>query len=105
MDNLIQFSAARINSVDTSFKRYLNSKINWSNRLIAITGARGAGKTTFLLQYINENLMDTPDEVIYVNPDDLYFSKNTIVDFADDFTKRGGKYLFLDEVYISRQLA
>jgi hypothetical protein len=99
MDNLIQFSAARINSVDTSFKRYLNSEINWSNRLIAITGARGVGKTTFLLQYINENLMDTPDEVIYVNLDDLYFSKNTIVDFADDFTKRGGKYLFLDEVH------
>tara|TARA_R110002094_G_scaffold22068_3_gene34173 strand:- start:450 stop:644 length:195 start_codon:yes stop_codon:yes gene_type:complete len=33
-------------------ERYLISKINWSNRLIAIKGARGSGKTTLLLQQI-----------------------------------------------------
>lgn len=74
-------------------------KINWNNRLIGITGARGVGKTTLLLQYIKENLAEVPAEVIYVNMDDLYFSKNTIVDFADEFVKRGGKYLFIDEVH------
>ena len=99
MEKLFQFSASRINLVDTSFKRYLWNKINWDSRLIAITGARGVGKTTLLLQYIKENLNDKPDEVIYVNMDDLYFSKNTLVDFADDFAKKGGKYLFLDEVH------
>ena len=99
MDKLFQFSASRVNSVDPSFKRYLWNKINWDNRLIAITGARGVGKTTLLLQYIREHLQNTPDEVIYVNLDDLYFSKNTLVDFADEFVKRGGKYLFLDEVH------
>lgn len=31
--------------------------------------------------------------------DDLYFSKNTLVDFASGFVKKGGKYLFLDEVH------
>lgn len=52
-----------------------------------------------LLQYIKENLAEFPDEVIYINMDDLYFAKNTIVDFADEFVKRGGKYLFIDEVH------
>ncbi len=85
--------------VDTSFKRYLWSKINWNNRLIAITGARGVGKTTLILQYIKEKLNISPDEVIYVTMDDLYFSKNTLVDFTDEFVKKGGKYLFLDEVH------
>lgn len=99
MEKLFQFSVSRINTVDTSFKRYLWKKINWNNRLIVITGARGVGKTTLLLQYIRENLNDKPDEVIYVNMDDLYFSKNGLVDFADEFVKRGGKYLFLDEVH------
>ena len=99
MEKLFQFSTSRINSVDTSFKRYLWDKIKWDNRLIAITGARGVGKTTFLLQYIRENLNERPEEVIYVNMDDLYFSKNTLVDFADEFVKKGGKYLFLDEVH------
>ncbi len=74
-------------------------KINWENRLIAITGARGVGKTTLLLQYIKENLNEVPDEVIYANMDDLYFAKNTLVDFADEFVKKGGKYLFLDEIH------
>jgi len=31
--------------------------INWDNRLVVITGARGIGKTTLLLQYIRENLI------------------------------------------------
>jgi len=99
MEKLFQLSVSRINSINTKFKRYLWTRINWENRLIAITGSRGIGKTTLLLQYINENLMDNPDEVIYVNLDDLYFSKNTIIDLADEFVKRGGKYLFLDEVH------
>ena len=73
MEKLFQFSTSRINSVNIRFKRYLWTKINWGNKLIAITGARGIGKTTLLLQYIKENLTDTPDEVIYVNLDDLYF--------------------------------
>lgn len=99
MDKLFQYSASRINDVDLGFKRYLWDKINWKNRLTVITGARGVGKTTMLLQYIRENLNTNPEEVIFVSLDDLYFSKNTIVDFADAFVKRGGKYLFLDEIH------
>ena len=97
MEKLIEFSRSRIHSVNPAFKRYLWDKINWNNRLIAVTGARGVGKTTMLLQYIRENLNEKPDEVIYVNLDDLYFSRNTIVDFADEFVKKGGKYLYLLE--------
>lgn len=99
MEKLFQFSASRIQAVNLTFKRYMLEKINWNNRLIGITGARGVGKTTLLLQYIKENLANVPAEVIYVNMDDLYFSKNTIVDFADEFVKRGGKHLFIDEVH------
>lgn len=99
MEKLFQFSASRIQAVNLTFKRYMLEKINWNNRLIGITGARGVGKTTLLLQYIKENLAEVPAEVIYVNMDDLYFSKNAIVDFADEFVKRGGKHLFIDEVH------
>ncbi len=99
MEKLYQYSSLQINAINTTFKRYLWNHINWDNRLIFITGARGVGKTTFLLQYIKENLMDKPDEVIYVSLDDLYFSRKNIVDFAEDFVKRGGKYLFIDEIH------
>lgn len=99
MEKLFQYSALRVSNVTTNFKRYLYEKINWKNRLIFISGARGVGKTTLLLQYIKENLSKQPDSAIYVSLDDLYFSSNTLVDFADNFVKHGGKYLFIDEVH------
>ena len=99
MEQLIKFSISRINATDVSFKRYLMHEINWKDRLIAITGARGVGKTTLLLQYINEKHTGKLDQVLYANLDDLYFTKNTIVDLTEDFVNHGGKYLFLDEVH------
>jgi len=99
MENLFQISTALVNSVDLKFKRYLWNGINWQNRLNVIVGARGTGKTTLMLQYIKENLMDKPDEVLYASLDDLYFAKTNLVNFAGEFVKRGGKYLFLDEVH------
>ena len=90
MEKILQYSNSRIAGVQTQFKRYLWKKVNWDKRLNIITGARGVGKTTMLLQYIKENLAQKPDEVIFVNLDDLFFSRNTLVDFADEFVKRGG---------------
>jgi len=73
--------------------------IRWNNRLIAITGARGAGKTTMILQHIKKHFGDAPKEALYVSLDNIYFSNNRLLDFAHDFEKMGGKYLFLDEVH------
>lgn len=79
-------------------KRYLLDKINWSNRLIAIKGARGSGKTTLLLQYIKFNLKKEAN-ALYVSLDNLYFLDNTLVSLAKEFTQQGGTHLFLDEVH------
>lgn len=100
METLFRYSNRRIDRVNTDFKRYLWHDINWDSRLIGITGARGAGKTTLLLQYLKDELHHaTEKEKIFVNLDDLYFTRNTLIDFADQFVKQGGKYLFLDEVH------
>jgi len=98
MDKLIEYSAKISREVSLNFKRYLWSQVDWKSRLIGITGARGVGKTTLLLQYIKEKLGVSSD-VLYVSLDDLYFMNNTLTDLADRFVKRGGKYLILDEVH------
>lgn len=36
------------------FERYLKNQIDWNNRLTAIAGAQGTGKTTLLPQHIKE---------------------------------------------------
>jgi predicted AAA+ superfamily ATPase len=99
MDKLVQQFLTRIDYVDLTFKRYLWNKINWSDRLIAITGARGTGKTTLLLQHIRENLSAETDKTLYVSLDNSYFLRNELHELTDYFVKRGGKFLFIDEVH------
>lgn len=79
-------------------ERYLISKINWSNRLIAIKGARGSGKTTLLLQQIKFYLPKDA-EPLYASLDNMYFLENNLIDLAEEFVLQGGTHLFLDEVH------
>jgi uncharacterized protein len=98
MKELRETFISSIDKVSLDFQRYLIDEIPWLDRMIAVKGARGTGKTTMLLQYIKQNI-PINDEVIYVSLDDLYFSENRLVNFASDFVKSGGKFLFLDEVH------
>lgn len=81
-----------------SKERYLLTKINWSNRLIGIKGARGTGKTTLLLQRIKLKLPKEA-EPLYASLDNLYFLENTLVSLVKEFVLQGGTHLFLDEVH------
>jgi predicted AAA+ superfamily ATPase len=89
----------QLNRVSTDFKRYLYHEIRWQNRLIAIVGSRGTGKTTLLLQHIKLNHPNLSQEVLYASLDNLWFSTHTLIYLADEFAKQGGKVLYLDEVH------
>ncbi|MBU0487928.1 MAG: AAA family ATPase [Bacteroidetes bacterium] len=98
METLYRRSFGRLNQVKFDFFRYLYFKIDWQNRLIFITGTRGVGKTTMILQYIKANLpMDST--VVYLSLDDIYFTEHKLIDVVEDFHNMGGTYLFLDEVH------
>jgi len=79
-------------------KRYLYDQLNWTNRCIAITGQRGVGKTTLMLQYIKENYANSQD-VLYISVDNPYFKTISLYEFAIEFEQVGGKILFLDEIH------
>lgn len=98
MEKLFEKYYRKADQVKTDFSRYLMARIDWSNRLIGIKGARGSGKTTLLLQYIRQHL-PVDHRTLYVSLDDLYFTQNNLAGFADAFVKQGGKYLLLDEVH------
>lgn len=98
MEKLIQRFTIKLRDTQVEFKRYLYHHINWQERLIAIKGSRGVGKTTLLLQYVKENFQND-GTVLYASLDDLHFQANTLVDLAEEFHQNGGKYLFLDEVH------
>lgn len=79
-------------------RRELMDEIDWSDRLIGIKGTRGVGKTTFLLQYAKEKF-GTDHSCLYINMNNFYFSEHSLVDFAGEFVKRGGKVLLIDQVF------
>lgn len=88
-----------LSHLDMPHQRSLISEINWESRLIAIRGARGVGKTTLLLQHIKKEYGTAPDVCLYASLDHIYFSRHTLLDLAEEFHKRGGKCLCLDEVH------
>lgn len=99
MDVLFDKFHQRLKYTPTSFVRSIMSDINWNARLIGIKGARGVGKTTLLLQYILLNLKEELPNTLYASLDNLWFSNHSLDQLADTFVKRGGKYMFLDEVH------
>lgn len=98
-DKLVDNYRKILKSTNVDFVRSLMDVINWDARLIGIKGARGVGKTTILLQYIKLNLPNELNQTLYVSLDSFWFSQNSLIELADFFIKRGGKYLFLDEVH------
>jgi predicted AAA+ superfamily ATPase len=65
--------------------------------MIGLTGPRGVGKTTLVLQHIKEKL--NLNDSLYVTAEDFYFASHRLLDLADAFVKMGGKYLFIDEIH------
>lgn len=97
MERIIAQYRALLDRTDTTLLRYLHPKINWENRIVAILGARGVGKTTLLLQHIKLNYDIT--KALYVSADDFYFTTNTLYDLAYQFQLNGGENLFIDEIH------
>ena len=87
-----------VENVQSPVRRQLMDEIDWSHRLIGIKGGRGVGKTTFLLQYAKENF-GTERSCLYVNLNSLYFTQHSIIEFAGDFCKQGGKTLLIDQTF------
>lgn len=98
MEQLFQKSEVLTRIASSSLKRGIYEKIHWDSKLIGIKGARGTGKTTLLLQRLL-SLKLPPQEALFLSLDDWYFTQHQLIDVAEEFIKKGGKYLFLDEVH------
>lgn len=99
MDELHQIFLNKLAYTSLDFVRSTMHEVNWSARFIGIKGARGIGKTTLLLQYIKLHLEESLDLTLYASLDSIWFNNNSLVDLVSDFHKKGGKFLFLDEVH------
>ncbi len=118
LDAFFQTHEALVKRAFMPIRRQLMDEINWEDRLIAIKGGRGVGKTDFMLFRIKEieqayqeqyereiaaiKSRRKPKPVrpcLYVNLNDFFFTQHTIVELASRFVKAGGRYLFIDQIF------
>lgn len=98
IDNtLYAFMEEQLRQIHSSFHRYKYNEVNWDGRLTGIVGPRGVGKSTMLLQYIQEHRAEGLH--LYVTADSSYFSTHSLESLADEFVKDGGTHLYIDEVH------
>lgn len=97
MDKLFAYFQQLLQKTNHHFFRYIYQDINWNSRMIGLTGPRGVGKTTLILQHIKSQL--DVHKTLYVTAEDFYFANARLIDLADDFVKQGGEHLYIDEIH------
>ena len=80
-----------------SYKRYFYNQIfNTNSKLVGIIGARGVGKTTALIQYLNEYPASV-SEKLYISAD--FIKIDSLFEIIREFVKEGGKVVVIDEIH------
>ena len=82
-----------------TYRRYVWNTINHNDKLIGIVGARGVGKTTYILQYL-ESLSEIPlHKKLYISADSLEVVDSSLLEIAKHFSALGGQVLAIDEIH------
>ena len=85
-----------LNIINTPYKRYFFDLVDFDNKIIGVIGARGVGKTTFLIQYLKNFRFD---ETLYLSADSILASGISLYEIAEKFSKYGGRILVIDEIH------
>ena len=101
MTELTEFfsiQAGLLAGLPSSFRRFLGEKIDWKNRLIGLTGGRGTGKTTLLLQHLYDRDRDRQRN-LYISADHIRVQAIGLYDIASRFFRLGGEMILIDEIH------
>ena len=80
------------------YKRYFFDIVDFNERLVGLIGARGIGKTTFLLQYLKSLDLEN-EKKLYFSVDSIITSNMKLFEIAEHFSNIGGKVLVIDEIH------
>jgi predicted AAA+ superfamily ATPase len=91
-----QFQNALLKTVKTKHIRYFYDELVNDEKLLAVVGARGVGKTTTLLQYLKNHKLSNSKK-LYISVD--WCDSESLLDIAQEFYNNGGKLLIIDEIH------
>ena len=99
LERALQLSILKLSQKAPSYKRFLYKTIkNSKSKITGIYGARGVGKTTLVIQILKDLNLNVR-ESIYISCDHPLFTDINLFEFLDEFSKKGGKYIFIDEIH------
>ena len=96
LEKLRVYQREFIKRTKQKYERYLFEEVNFDNKLLGIIGARGVGKTTFLIQYLKKSPLSFREK-LYISADVVGI--DSLFDIAFEFYKEGGKLIIFDEVH------
>ncbi len=99
LENAKRLSRLKLNLKLPEYRRFLFEPIASSRgKITGLYGSRGVGKTTLLLQIMHASLIDS-DKKLYISCDHPMFKEISLFDFIDEFSKRGGELIVIDEIH------
>jgi len=99
LKNAQRLSLLKLNQSTPPYRRYLYNEIFHSNaKIVGVYGGRGVGKTTLLLQILKDNPISS-NKKLYISCDHPIFKGVSLFDFVDEFVKRGGEFIVIDEIH------
>jgi predicted AAA+ superfamily ATPase len=101
ISQLFELSRQMVRQAHRPFRRYSMAQDSFASRCTMLTGQRGVGKTTCLVQHLVDQYPDylSSRRCLYLPVDHFVVAQRAIYDIATDFANGGGELLCLDEVH------
>jgi len=99
LENAKRLYTLKANQKLPLYKRYIfDALYNSPAKITAVYGSRGIGKTTTLMQLLQKSELPISAK-LYISCDHAMFQDISLFDFVDEFSKRGGELICIDEVH------
>lgn len=104
IEEYFELSRKFIKTNNQPYLRYFLKEYKMDNKFSIITGQRGVGKTTAIIQYILMKYGDPlTKKAIYIPSDHFLVGKTSIYEIAEEFNDMGGELICFDEIHKYRE--
>lgn len=99
LSDLFSLSQQLIQYQQKAYVRYFLAQHSLDHRLIVVTGQKGVGKSTTMVQYLLTKADLYSEKILYLPCDHVRVQPYKLYDIAESFSLLGGKVICFDEIH------